>query len=301
MLIFQFICILIVIFIQNLTSLVMKKITFILLVIGFSLNSKAQSCDSSLPVLETFDTDVINVCWQIEDQDGDGNDWMWWQYGASAGGYKVIASYSVYTSTGPLTPDNWIKSHPIDLTSFNSGQSIELSYKVRAELSYLAHEYYTVYAATGNQIADFESSGINNGGEYVDEVGGAGVFVTRTLDISSLAGNMVYIAFRHHNSTNQSDINIDDVTVSTALLGTEDLESISFKHYYNVNTKELTLKSYSMPMDNIVLYNILGQNVLNKSLSQTEETIDLSTLNKGIYIGQVRFDNVVKTIKFVKQ
>jgi len=56
-----------------------------------------------------------------------------------------------------------------------------------------------------------------------------------------------------------------------------------------------------MPMDNIVLYNILGQGVLNKTLSQTEEKLDLSTLNKGIYIGQVRFDNVIKTIKFVKQ
>jgi len=281
----------------------MKKITFIILVLGISLNSNAQ-CDSNLPIMEHFDTNTIGVCWEVHSEDEDSGiayDWYWREYLPVYGGYKCLVSRSYNTADGALTPDNWVISYPIDLTSFNSSDDIELSWKVRGEYASLSHEYYTVYAATGNQVSDFQSSGVNNGGEYADEVGGTGSFVTRAMDISSLAGSNVYIAFRHHNSTNQYSINIDDVSISTALLGIDDLESISFKHYYNINTKELTLKSYSMPMDNIALFNILGQNVLNKRLSLTEEKIDLSTLNKGIYIGQVNFDNVIKTIKFVKQ
>ena len=287
-------------FIQNLTSLVMKKITFILLVLGFSFNVKAQ-CSSNLPVMDHFDTNTINVCWNIVDSDGDGRNWYWRDYGSVYGGYKCLVSRSWSSSQGDLYPDNWVYSYAIDLTSFSTSTPIELTWKVRGELATVAHEYYTVYASTGNQITDFESSSVQLS-EYADEVGADGVFVTRSLDISTLAGNMIYIAFRHQNiSGSQFILNIDDVSVSSSSLGVDDLQIDNFKHYYNINTKELTLKSYSMPMDNIALYNILGQNVLNKTLSQTEEKIDLSTLNKGIYIGQVSFDNVIKTIKFVKQ
>ncbi|WP_242132998.1 T9SS type A sorting domain-containing protein [Aestuariivivens marinum] len=100
---------------------------------------------------------------------------------------------------------------------------------------------------------------------------------------------------------NQNSLNWFENSTYSSSLGVDDFNSNEFKHFYNTNTKELTLKSYSMPMDNAALYNILGQNVLNKTLSLTEEKIDLSKLNKGIYIAQISFDNVVKTIKFVKQ
>ena len=46
-----------------------------------------------------------------------------------------------------------------------------------------AHEFYTIYAATSNSTSALQSSPVKRG-EYVDEVGGAGVFVTRSLDIS---------------------------------------------------------------------------------------------------------------------
>ncbi|TWO32875.1 T9SS type A sorting domain-containing protein [Seonamhaeicola sediminis] len=278
----------------------MKKITFILLILCFSLNSKAQ-CDSNLPVMEHFDTNTINVCWNIVDGDGDGWDWYWRDYGSVYGGYKCLVSRSWNSSQGDLYPDNWVYSYAIDLTSYSTSETIELTWKVRGELATVAHEYYTVYAATGNQITDFESSSVQLS-EYADEVGADGVFVTRNLDISALAGNMIYIAFRHQNiSGSQFILNIDDVSISNSSLGVDDLQINNFKHFYNISTKELTLKSDSIPIDNIALFNIIGQNVLNKTLSQTEEKIDLSNLNKGIYIGQVKLDNVIKTIKFVKQ
>jgi hypothetical protein len=166
-----------------------------------------------LPITENFNTNTINVCWNVIDKDLDGNNWYWWEYSSYYGGHKVISSNSYYTSSGALTPDNWIVSHAIDLRSFSSNDNIRVTWKVRGELAGFSHEYYTVYAATNNQTTAFLASPVKRG-EYVDEVGGAGVFVTRTIDISALAGNMVYIAFRHHNSTNQYNINIDDVSVT---------------------------------------------------------------------------------------
>ncbi|RIA09631.1 putative secreted protein (Por secretion system target) [Flavobacteriaceae bacterium MAR_2010_72] len=286
-------------FTPNLTYLVMKKILLLICIIGWSYNSNAQ-CNSNLPVTETFDTNNIGVCWIVNDGDGDSNNWYWWEYSSYYGGHKVISSNSFYTSTGALNPDNWIMSHAIDLTTFTTGNTIELSWKVRGELAGFSHEYYSIYAATNNSISSFQSSPVKRS-EYVDEVGGAGTFVTRTMDISSLAGNIVYIAFRHHNSTNQYNINIDDVTVSTSTLGVEDFNKDNFKYFYNSSNETLTLRSSNLPIDSVKIYNILGQSVINKRSSTTNEDIDMSQMVDGIYIAQIEINNSTKSIKFLKQ
>ena len=279
----------------------MKKLLLLVgIIMVWSYNATAQSCDDTLPVMEDFtDPNVINVCWNLIDKDGDGNNWAWKSYNEAYGGYKVISSNS-WTSSGVLTPDNWIISHQIDLTSFSTSEEINLSWKVRGEYAAFSHEYYTIYAATGNGTSDFESSPVQRG-EYADLVGGDGNFVTRSLDISELAGNIVYIAFRHHDSTNQYNINIDDVSVSTATLAIEDFNKDNFKYFYSPDNKTLTLKSANKPISSVAIYNLLGQTVINKQLSNTSEDINLSTLVDGIYIARIKINNSTTAIKFLKQ
>ena len=206
------------------------------------------------------------------------------------------------SALGDMYPDNWIYSYGIDLTSYSPSEDIEISYKVRGELPSFSHINYSVYAATDNQMSDFESSPTQRS-EYVDEVGGAGVFVTRSLNISALAGNTIYIAFRHQYTDNVTNyiINIDDVEVKiNGTLGIDELDQDSFKHYYNANTDFLKIDSPNTPMSAVQIYNVLGQSVLNKKLNQNEELLNLSTLVDGVYIMKVRFDNFEKTIKFLK-
>lgn len=288
---------------KNKPTYIMKKLLLIMAIIGASNGLYSQTCDEYLPILEDFeDSNVINVCWNLIDQDGDGYNWRWRQYGPTYGGYTCLTSDEWSAALGYIYPDNWIYSYAIDLTSFSPSEDIEISWKVRGELASLSHINYSVYAATDNQISDFESSP-NQRSEYVDEVGGAGTFVTRTLNISALAGNMVYVAFRHQYMPGGDEyiINIDDVEVKiNGTLGIDDLEQDSFSHYYNSNTDLLTIKSPNTPMNAIQIYNVLGQTVINKKLNQNEELINLSTLVDGVYIMKVRIDNFEKTIKFLK-
>lgn len=280
----------------------MKKLLHVLMIFGFANFTIGQTCDGTLPVTEHFDTSsVVDVCWDLTDSDGDGQDWYWREYSAGAGGYKCLTSRS-WSASGPLTPDNWITSYAIDLTSYSASETIELSWKVRGENAGFSHEKYSVYVATSNNLSAFTSSSVVTT-EYADAIGAAGIFVTRSMDISSLAGNMVYVAFRHYDSTNQYILNIDDVSVTTQALGVEDLVSnaSSLSHFYNSNSQELTVKSSNFPLNSINVYNILGQNVRVKNSSNTEETISLSGFNPGIYIAQVNLDGgETKTFKFVK-
>jgi hypothetical protein len=279
-------------FIPNLTSFVMKKLLLLLIMLGFVFSSNAQSCDSSLPIIEDFeDTNEVVVCWDFIDADNDGRNWAV----VDLGGNNAIESASYVNGVEPFTPDNWIISQAINLTNVGSAS---VSWNVRVTAWNADNEYYTVYLSTGNQISNFLSNSVS----YSEDLNGSyGQWQNRSLNANSLAGETVYVAIRHHNAFDQSGIDFDDVSILGSALGIEDIDQNNFKHYYNPESNVLTLKSSTKIMNSIDLYNILGQNVLDKTLSQTEEKIDLSTLNKGIYIGQVSFDNVIKTIKFVKQ
>ena len=269
----------------------MKKIILFIFVLSLTYNLNAQ-CDSSLPINEGFnDSNSVGLCWDFVDIDNDGNGWSVEDLGSSMG----IKSASYIFGYGPTNPDNWIISHPIDLTS---NSNVQMSWEVRATAWNSDNENYTVYVATGNQISDFTSSGVF----FNENLNGTlGSWQNRNLNISSFSGQMVYVAFRHHDAPGQLEIDIDNLLITSSTLGVDDFDISSFKHYYNTNTDVLTLNSQNTPIKNIEIYNILGQQVLNKKLSNSEENIELSNFTDGIYIANIQIDNVFKTIKFLKQ
>ena len=269
----------------------MKKLLLLLIMLGFVFSSNAQSCDSSLPIIEDFeDANTVNVCWDFIDADIDGRNW----YVVDIGGNNAIESASHVNGAEPFTPDNWIISQAINLTNVGSAS---LSWNVRAADWNADNEYYTVYLSTGNQISNFLSSNVS----YSEDLNGSyGQWQNRSLNANSLVGETVYVAIRHHNVFDQSKIDFDDVSLLGSALGIEDIDQNNFKYYYNKDSDNLTLKS-NMSFDNILIYNILGQEVLNKKLSQTEEVINLSNMTDGIYIAKIQAGNAYKTINFVKQ
>ncbi|WP_299128022.1 T9SS type A sorting domain-containing protein [uncultured Winogradskyella sp.] len=89
-------------------------------------------------------------------------------------------------------------------------------------------------------------------------------------------------------------------TTSSTILNVNEFDLNSIRHYYNNTTKELTLESETSTFTNVNLYNILGQEVFTKQLSQNNEILSLSSLNDGIYIAKISIGSKSKTIKFVK-
>ena len=149
--------------------------------------------------------------WTLTDADGDGNNWIVGDY-ATGDGHGNVAN-SASWSGSPLNPNNWMVAGPIDLSG--AGGVILLEWVVKAQDPDWTDEEYSSYAGTSADVADLEAS------PYVfnEIIGGTdGAYVYRSLDISALAGEAsVYIAFRHHNSTDQFKINIDDILVRTPL------------------------------------------------------------------------------------
>jgi hypothetical protein len=74
----------------------------------------------------------------------------------------------------------------------------------------------------------------------------------------------------------------------------------SFKYYPNPVNSVLNL-SYTGTITSVGVYNLLGQQVLAKTVNQNDAQIDLSSLSQGTYLVKVNSDNAATTIKVVKQ
>ena len=95
-------------------------------------------------------------------------------------------------------------------------------------------------------------------------------------------------------------ITIDlNVTVESGL-GRVDFDRNSFKVYPNP-VKDVLNIMYIQNISNAAVYNMLGQEVVSKSLNASQGQIDMSALTSGTYLVKVNTDSGVQTFKVVKQ
>ena len=170
---------------------------------------------------EGFESGDFNG-WTTVDNDGDGFNWEIGQ-GITAptqhtiGDYCAISASYDNDSNTPLTPDNWLISPQVEL-----GGSMTL-YATGQDLNYFA-EHFAVYVSTsGKEISDFEKVSetweIASGRDYQEY----------TVDLSEFSG-LGYVAIRHFDCTDKFVLNIDDITISSPVLGEfRDITSTSYE------------------------------------------------------------------------
>lgn len=268
----------------------MKKITFLAAIFAaFTMNAQVNV------YFEDFEAQDLSG-WELYDEDGDGNNWGD-QFTVDDQDGNPVTPVSLISRSwlgSPLFPDNWAVTPAIDLTSATG--SVELAWKVLAAAATWDNEHYSVYAAASNNIGDLESSPVTFSETY-DDPNDAGTQYDRTLDLTSLAGQTIYIAFRHHDVSDMDYISIDDVSVTADALSVGTNEFQGFTFFVNNNSLNLSAKS---PMQSLSLYNMLGQQVLSQKLSSNTETINLSGLQTTVYIATVTIDGATKSFKIVK-
>lgn len=157
----------------------------------------------NLPFTETFNlTSGTRNCWTTIDADNDGFDWTTLTDGTGAD-QEAMLSYSFDNGTlAALTPNNWLVSPKLHS---NAGSNVTMQWTVSSAISYPA-EHYGVYVST--TIID------TNAFTMVDEwTISSGTAEIKNLDLSAYAGQDIYVAFRHHNCTDQYVLKIDDVQI----------------------------------------------------------------------------------------
>jgi hypothetical protein len=81
---------------------------------------------------------------------------------------------------------------------------------------------------------------------------------------------------------------------------TEKFETSTVKIYPNPVKNSLTIEANSA-IDKIVVYSILGQEVISKSPKSSATTLQTSTLQRGTYIVKSTIGGKTTTSKFIKE
>jgi hypothetical protein len=86
---------------------------------------------------------------------------------------------------------------------------------------------------------------------------------------------------------------------STTLAATSFMNS-TFEFYPNP-VKDILNISYIKNISSVAVFNLLGQSVLNKTVDSRQSKVDMSPLPSGTYMVKVTADNLIKTMKVIKE
>lgn len=112
--------------------------------------------------------------------------------------------------------------------------------------------------------------------------------------VDAVVGNTYY--FLAASSNAYADITID----ASDVLGTNENTIIEFSYYPNPVVDQLNFSAKSS-IDNIKIYNLLGQQVLNQNISSNSGSVDMRHLTKGMYLAEITSGGAMATAKILKK
>lgn len=145
----------------------------------------------------------------------------------------------------------------------------------------LGNRYYMANYSAGMRALDISDIGNGNISEY-------GYFDTfASNDNASFDGAWnVYPYFASGNIVISGDFGF--TLVRDENLSAGDFTNSDFAIYPNPANTVLTISSNNTPIQTVVIYNVLGQQVMQYAFTETDsETINISSLNAGVYIVQI--------------
>lgn len=159
-------------------------------------------------------------------------------------------------------------------------------------------------------LADTEIGLFDSAGDLIgsDDDGGTGAL--SLFNAGTLAAGTYYIAVGGFNvdyadgfSATSSETEVGDIVVNaiaSEVLSIDDEEINSFTYFPNPVKNTLNLNAQNT-IDNVTMYNMLGQEVLSANPNSVDSDIDMSSLANGSYFVKVTIANVTKTIRVIKQ
>ena len=241
--------------------------------------------------------------WMNESLDGDTNIW----YIDTTMGVTDPFAFNFSWNGNPFTPDDILVTPAIDLTSATGSITLAFDCRAGSDTTYFA-EHYAVYVVTSNSAAD-----IINATPVIEETldmqHALGV-VNKTIDISSFAGQTVYVAFRHFSCTDQWLLGIDNILITGPGGATTSITDRSTFNGFGVypnpiaKTGHITLFLEKSSVVNFKVSNLLGEtlyyeNKENINAGRHQFSFNGKDFSAGIYNVTVSVDGKTFTKKVI--
>ena len=248
---------------------------------------------------------IVSVPYTMGFEDGESTACLSYQdvNGGSESGWAIMSDiptdfgdYSmIYTYDSDFPGDDWFYTAGLNLTA---GTSYDVNFKFRGGLGvggYLENlevkygDAASASAMVSPTLATYEDIDTSFDSDFAN---GTGTFTPTTTGV-------YYIGFHSYSDADQGYIQIDDVSVSPSL-ATGDFNKNAFTHFPNP-VKDVLHVSYDNNIENVAVYNLLGQIVLQKSINSSKGEVDMTPLSAGSYIVKLTSGTATKTVKVMKQ
>jgi len=113
-------------------------------------------------------------------------------------------------------------------------------------------------------------------------------------------GETLYISVLRYGNSGGAAGDFQLAAYDPSLLAVNNFDNAAFTAYPNP-VKDVLNLSYNKNITGVAVYNLLGQQVLVKSLDDKNAKVDMSGLNQGTYLVKVTSDSQITTLKVVKQ
>ena len=265
-------------------------------------NSGGEDCGAP-PVFvegaESFEADSVNLpaCWQAIDADGDSFNWTLLVAEELAfEGQTVIASYSYDNATfSALNPDNYLITPLLDIQDGDS-----LYYVVRTlDPNFPAENYSVMVSTSGTEVADFTD-------ELFTEVLSTDDYQGRSIDLSAYAGQSIYVAFRHHDVSDQFGFVLDAISLPGVVCdetGVKELNTVAAEVFPNPATDHIRVRTALKGAASVTVFDAVGKviSAQNVTLDGSDFVQNVASLENGIYTIQIQTAAQVAVERFVKQ
>jgi hypothetical protein len=261
--------------------------------IQFSLNGYSQPVEPF--TYEFFETPAFPPHgWMIVDADGDGFNWMIGYHPAVPahnGMHSAISMSYLFVPDWDLTPDNWMITPRIHVEP-----NQEFSFWVATDRVNKPYEKYQVYlSTTTNRIDQFDVL-LHEETLQPENI----QYQQRIFDLSEYAGQQIHIAFRHHGSSGQYQMKIDDISIRN--IPVDDVEAPYADPLPGEVWAGTQVSLYSDTEDAVIFYTLDGNEPDSSSLLfenpiiiEQTTTIKAVAMKNGHYSSIETFEYTINT------
>lgn len=116
---------------------------------------------------------------------------------------------------------------------------------------------------------------------------------------------LLFVSKQARNADGDGGLNnacrMDDFSITeNSTASVDDLKKFNFSAYPNPATNNLTI-SASKNIENVAIFNVIGQKVMSVAPNSNTKSLDVSNLNTGVYILKATIEGIQGSYKFVKQ
>lgn len=124
--------------------------------------------------------------------------------------------------------------------------------------------------------------------------------VAEAVNFNSTLGTTYYINIGHKNDTADEPEGIFNISITSAVLSIDDLVAKGFSYYPNPVKDELKLSAKEL-IENLTVYNQMGQRIKSVSPSLIKTSLDFSDLPTGTYFVRAKVGNSSGSFKIIKE